>query len=247
MICASCKIEKDISSFVKRHDCNALRKSCSDCRNKYLKDYRNKNKEALKQKALLRPKKKVALSADQKKKNAARMAADRKNNPDKYISITKKNYEKNKKVLNQKSREYNLKNKDALKAYRQKEHVKKRKAESQSNYRKRNPLQAALSIKNHRAKNKNKYRIYARNRKSRERGAIGKYTFENIENLKALQKNKCAICFCKLDKFEIDHIVPLIRGGSNFPDNLQLTCVFCNRQKGSKLPEQYMRERGLLL
>ena len=31
--------------------------------------------------------------------------------------------------------------------------------------------------------------------------------------------------------FEIDHIVPLVEGGDNSLDNLQLLCRYCNRSK----------------
>ena len=33
-------------------------------------------------------------------------------------------------------------------------------------------------------------------------------------------------------KFEIDHIVPVIKGGKNVIDNLILSCRRCNRAKG---------------
>jgi len=33
--------------------------------------------------------------------------------------------------------------------------------------------------------------------------------------------------------FEIDHVKPVVEGGDNSIDNLQLLCRFCNRSKGS--------------
>ena len=51
---------------------------------------------------------------------------------------------------------------------------------------------------------------------------------------------KCrGVCAGCLDNFrqpgnmEIDHIVPLHKGGNNNPDNLQLLCRSCNTQKGT--------------
>jgi len=41
--------------------------------------------------------------------------------------------------------------------------------------------------------------------------------------------------FYRKKRFEIDHIIPLDKGGNNKLDNLQLTCMHCNRSKGTKL------------
>lgn len=38
------------------------------------------------------------------------------------------------------------------------------------------------------------------------------------------------------DKIEIDHFIPISRGGQNVPWNLMPTCKQCNRQKSDKLP-----------
>jgi hypothetical protein len=38
---------------------------------------------------------------------------------------------------------------------------------------------------------------------------------------------------------ELDHNIPVSRGGTNDPDNLDPTCRTCNREKGSKTGEEY--------
>jgi hypothetical protein len=38
----------------------------------------------------------------------------------------------------------------------------------------------------------------------------------------------------KDDEVEFDHIIPLSKGGSSEEHNLRLTCLECNRSKGSK-------------
>jgi hypothetical protein len=43
--------------------------------------------------------------------------------------------------------------------------------------------------------------------------------------------------YCKVfvpDTFEIEHIIPLIQGGSNDLDNLAVSCGGCNNRKGAK-------------
>ena len=44
-------------------------------------------------------------------------------------------------------------------------------------------------------------------------------------------KGRCVKCGSKKN-LEIDHVVPLARGGSNRLENLQLLCQECNRSKG---------------
>ena len=39
--------------------------------------------------------------------------------------------------------------------------------------------------------------------------------------------------------FEVDHVVPRSRGGSDHLENLQLLCAHCNRIKGDR-PQEYL-------
>jgi 5-methylcytosine-specific restriction endonuclease McrA len=63
-----------------------------------------------------------------------------------------------------------------------------------------------------------------------------------------MQKYKCAYCAKKLGTaYDVDHIVPLSKGGSNWPANLQLTCGTCNNRKHAKDALAFARELGKLL
>jgi 5-methylcytosine-specific restriction endonuclease McrA len=80
------------------------------------------------------------------------------------------------------------------------------------------------------------------NRRAKENGAQGKFNRRTIENLYVKQEGKCACCGVVLyGVFEVDHIIPLSRGGSNCPSNLQLLTPFCNQSKGSKTMEEYLK------
>jgi hypothetical protein len=46
---------------------------------------------------------------------------------------------------------------------------------------------------------------------------------------------KCRICRNVGGELEVDHIVPLAKGGANTMDNLQTVCRACNRSKGTRL------------
>lgn len=46
---------------------------------------------------------------------------------------------------------------------------------------------------------------------------------------------QCRICKASAVKLEVDHIIPLSRGGSDTLDNLQTLCVPCNQGKSNSL------------
>lgn len=54
-------------------------------------------------------------------------------------------------------------------------------------------------------------------------------------------KNRCGYCLSPqhlvMARLEIEHIVPLSKGGSNDESNLWLSCPLCNRYKGDKLTD----------
>lgn len=60
-------------------------------------------------------------------------------------------------------------------------------------------------------------------------------------------KGVCAYCATPLQPYfgwEVDHIIPLSRGGTNLPSNLCAACCACNGTKGSLTGEEF---RGSML
>lgn len=89
-----------------------------------------------------------------------------------------------------------------------------------------------------------------RNRRAREKGALGCFTAADVAEIRIAQRGKCAMPWCKKKlsgKGEVDHITSLARGGTNYRRNLQLLCRLCNLRKGSKPPLVFAMENGLLL
>jgi 5-methylcytosine-specific restriction endonuclease McrA len=65
--------------------------------------------------------------------------------------------------------------------------------------------------------------------------------------LYALGDGYCGICEKPLDgKFQVDHVVPLSRGGLHCHANTQLTHQTCNERKHDRLPTIAELERALL-
>ncbi|MDR2426671.1 MAG: HNH endonuclease [Endomicrobium sp.] len=62
------------------------------------------------------------------------------------------------------------------------------------------------------------------------------------QRLYADQQGMCRACGVKMDifQFEIDHIIPKVKGGGDYYENYQLLCPHCNRTKGDR-PMEYLR------
>ena len=59
---------------------------------------------------------------------------------------------------------------------------------------------------------------------------------ERTRAVEALQHvTTCAYCDSDLEKFEVDHVVPVSRGGRDHISNMVKTCQRCNRQKNVNL------------
>lgn len=85
------------------------------------------------------------------------------------------------------------------------------------------------------------------NRRVRETSNGGRFTADDVAQLKKQQRNRCAACSTKLTRYEVDHVRPVARGGSSEPHNLQLLCPPCNRSKGAKDPIEWAQSKGRLL
>jgi hypothetical protein len=70
--------------------------------------------------------------------------------------------------------------------------------------------------------------------------APGTHTAEDVQAQYDRQKGRCYYCHKKLDdKYHIDHVIPLAKGGSDGPENLVVACQFCNLSKHDKHPMDF--------
>ena len=82
----------------------------------------------------------------------------------------------------------------------------------------------------------------ARNARARARksGVSGDFSRPDIAKILKGQKRRCWWCRKKLGAdYQMDHRIPLSRGGSNAPGNMVAACPTCNRSKGSKMPWEF--------
>jgi 5-methylcytosine-specific restriction endonuclease McrA len=93
-------------------------------------------------------------------------------------------------------------------------------------------------------------RIHEKRRRDRKRGASGKHTFADIQDIGRMQGWQCANPLCRIpvrDGYHVDHIVPIALGGSNGRRNIQLLCAPCNQSKHALDPIEWAQTQGLLL
>lgn len=83
-------------------------------------------------------------------------------------------------------------------------------------------------------------------RRSRMRNAgINDLTFEQVWQMVEDQQYCCAYCDQPFyGEFEIDHMIPISRGGAHTWSNVAVACMPCNRSKNAKTPLQFLRVLG---
>lgn len=111
-----------------------------------------------------------------------------------------------------------------------------------------NPERAAEWRKQYRAANKDKINAHIRNRRAVKRAAPGRHTAADVRTIGARQKWCCAWCGvpCKA-RYHVDHIVPLVKGGTNGPENICIACPDCNLRKQARHPDAFAQSMGKLL
>ncbi len=80
--------------------------------------------------------------------------------------------------------------------------------------------------------------------RAHEEAAEGSHTPEDIARILEAQGGTCATpgCGCR-DGLTKDHIVPLSKGGTKWPANIQLLCGACNVAKAAMSWEDFLRFR----
>lgn len=83
--------------------------------------------------------------------------------------------------------------------------------------------------------NKDKIKAHTAAMRAKRRSAPGKFTVSDIRVLFERQNGLCTICKCDISSgYHVDHVVALSRGGTNWPENIQLLCAPCNLKKGAR-------------
>lgn len=82
-------------------------------------------------------------------------------------------------------------------------------------------------------------------RRAHQRAAFGSHTTEQWRELVVTCDNRCTYCGEKGKPLSRDHIVPLVRGGSNDIGNITPACRSCNCSKGVKFFQTFVAQLEL--
>lgn len=158
-------------------------------------------------------------------------------NKDVKALSTKKWAQRNSEYLAAKSKKYRLENKERL-------------ATSAIAWRKANKVRIAKANKEWREKNlvtkkvtdanwwrNNPDKIKARNAARRARKKAASTYLVTSKDIKKIMSKPCFYCGHKSS--HLDHVVPLIKGGSHSIGNLVAACQFCNLSKGKKFLSEW--------
>lgn len=194
---------------------------CATCSRIKLQKWRSENREKSRE-----------IDSAWKAKNRERLNVQGRaryaKNPTKHIAKVKKYYEKNGEEVRRKRIAYHYR------TYT-KDDVRKKAQERTKKWAIINPERCKVNSQISRIRRKNL-------------DVEGSHTPEDIKRILKQQKRRCAYCKTKLgEKYHVDHITPLSKGGTNFAKNLQITCARCNLEKYARDPIVHARMLGMLL
>lgn len=84
-----------------------------------------------------------------------------------------------------------------------------------------------------RKKNKEHKRVLTRQRRARIRKAEGTISIEDWKAILKLYGTSCLACG-EIKPLTMDHIIPIVYGGTHTTDNVQPLCLSCNSSKGTQ-------------
>jgi 5-methylcytosine-specific restriction endonuclease McrA len=172
-------------------------------------------------------------------------------NPEKAGEQKKRQYQAHKEVFKEKAADRRRVKAEEISASKRESYARNRAAvlASVRNYAEKNRPLLRAKNKLWRTSNRDLVAEIDRNKRARRRGAPGSHTAADIQDISRMQRGRCAYCKCKLSRVNqhVDHIIALVRGGSNDRSNLQLLCRTCNLSKHARDPIEFVQTRGLLI
>jgi 5-methylcytosine-specific restriction endonuclease McrA len=137
-------------------------------------------------------------------------------------------YKNNKEKSRANSEKYAQNHKDKINEYSRKSYAK-------------NIEKNRARVKDWKQRNPEMAKEHVRRRRARKHSAEGSHSAKDIINQLHKQSNRCFYCDKELTDYHADHVIPLSKGGSDYIENIVITCPTCNHRKSSKLLNEWKR------
>lgn len=123
-------------------------------------------------------------------------------------------------------------------AERQRRWSKAHKAEIQS-YRRANRAKSRECVRRYGQAHKDKRAELSSLRRARKAGAFIERVYRSVVFKR--DRGMCGECHMPVafQQWELDHIIPLSKGGAHSYNNVQVTHPICNRRKGVRIADSY--------
>lgn len=111
----------------------------------------------------------------------------------------------------------------------------------------KNYLKSKVAVKErhkiYREENREAVGLWQRNRKAKKRAGDGKVTRKFILSLFVNQGGRCLVCKSDFADtgYDIDHVIPISKGGEHSPENVQLLCPTCNKRKSARTMNKFVK------
>lgn len=153
--------------------------------------------------------------------------------------------------------EYKRKYKAYIQEYRKREHTKQLERAKSKRWKAKNPEYCKVQLRKWQQDNPDKVRRLSHNRRAVLRNCEGTYAVDDIKTMFNTQDGRCFYCNCLLYCsrkltylgvtihnnicYHIDHKIPISRGGSNYIENIVISCPRCNISKNNKTAEEFIK------
>jgi hypothetical protein len=164
-------------------------------------------------------------------------------NPEKARVRSARYARRNKEKVSERYAKWYAKNAEHKRRYARKLHWENREQKNaySRRYAQENREKKRAYLNEYRKTRRSYFVAHENNRRALKLAAGGEWTKDDIACQKIIQNGRCYYCCAELSaNFHADHIVPLIKGGSNHTDNLAIACRFCNCSKRDKLAMDFV-------
>lgn len=132
-----------------------------------------------------------------------------------------------------------LKNAEEIKERQRQREYRESANKAQRERRLSNPEKYRTRELGYRNRHLQAYQEYRHNYRMRERQAAGRCSYKQLKARFDYHGNKCIYC-AGIGDLTVDHLIPLTRGGTNWPANLAPACRSCNGRKRHRTYQEFM-------